>query len=302
MQIRPFQSEYINEVLSIHRENYENLHLERFQWQPCRQIESLEKKCFKIVVFDNFVKAYAAVYALDETHFRLNLLVALKSKRRGIGTKLLREIERKAKEKGCVSLQARTLEMMSGGLEFALENEFQEVHRMRGMSLRAEDFSFEKWKVLSGNLSAENLVVTTLANEEKRGNQPIEKLVELHKKAVQGWALIDPTVSHNVETEYLTKFFSNAKNPQRISIAKHGEKYVGYTSAEKDNALGTAVHPDYRGRGIALVLKAFDLKMQFDDGVEYIETSTANPAMVRVNKKLGYKLNGLTEIRLVKLL
>ena len=64
--------------------------------------------------------------------------------------------------------------------------------------------------------------------------------------------------------------------------------------------LGTAVHPDYRGRGVATYLKACDLKMQIDDGVKYIESCSANPAMIRVNQKLGYKLNGLAEIRLVK--
>lgn len=300
MKILQFQPNDLTEVLSIHRKNYENQHLERFLWQPCRQIESLEKDCFKIVFKEENVKGYAAVYKLDETHFRLNLLVAPESTGRGIGTKLLREVESKAKMQGCRSLQARILEGMNGSLEFALTRGFSEVHRMRGMSLRAENFSFEKWKGLGEKLTAENFVVTTLENELKKGNQPIEKLVELHKEAVKGWALIDPTVSHNTETESLRKFFSEAKRTNRVSIIKHGEKYVGYTSAERENMLGTAVHPDYRGRGVATYLKACDLKMQIDDGVRYIESSSANPAMIRFNQKLYYKLNGLTEIRLVK--
>jgi GNAT superfamily N-acetyltransferase len=300
MKILPFQPEDSDAVLLMHRENYENLHLERFIWQPCRQIESLEKPCLKIVFKDEVTKGYAAVYALDATHFRLNLLVAPKYKRQRIGTRLFRQIEREAKSKGCLSLQARTLEALPGGSKFALENGFEEVHRMRGMSLRATDFSFAKWNALGTRLADENFVVTTLADESRAGRQPVEKLVRLHKKAVQGWALIDPTVSHNTDPAYLTAFFAGAKRPERVSIIKHGEKYVGYTSAEKDNLLGTAVHPNYRGRGIATYLKAFDLNMQFADGVRYIESATANPAMIRVNERLGYKFNGLTEIRLVK--
>lgn len=300
MKILQFQPNCRDEILSIHRKLYKNLHLERFFWQPCQQIESLEKDCFRIVCKDELVKGYAAVYKLDETHFRLNLLVEPQSTRQKIGTKLLQKLEEEAKRQGCLSLQARILEGMKGSLPFALENGFSEVHRMRGMCLQAEDFSFEKWKKLGEKLTAENFVVTTLENELKNGNQPIEKLVELHKEAVKDWALIDPTVCHNTETESLRKFFSQAKKTNRVSIIKHGEKYVGYTSAERENMLGTAVHPDFRGRGGATYLKACDLKMQIEGGARYIESSSANPAMIRVNQKLGYKLNGLTEIRLVK--
>lgn len=302
MKILPFQFQDIHEVYRIQQKNYENLHLERFLWQACQQIESLEKDCFRIVCKNEFVEGYAAVYKLDETHFRLNLLIDPQKTRRSIGTNLLREIENEAKRQGCLSLQARILEEMKGSLEFAKRNGFFEVHRMCGMSLQAEDFSFEKWNSLGEKLSAENFTVTTLKSELENSNQPIEKLVELNKKAVKGWALIDPTVSHNTETEYLREHFLAAKKTERVSIIKHGEKYVGYTSAERGNMLGTAVHQDYRGRGLATYLKAFDLKMQVADGVSYFETTTANPAMIRVNQKLGYKLNGLTEIRLVKYL
>lgn len=81
---------------------------------------------------------------------------------------------------------------------------------------------------------------------------------------------------------------------------KHGEKYVAYTSAERKNMLGTAVHPAYRGRGIATYLKAVNIKKLIDGGTRYFETSSANPVMLRANEKLGYKSNGLTEIRLAK--
>jgi GNAT superfamily N-acetyltransferase len=300
MKIVPFQPSDRDQILSIHRKIYQNLHLERFLWQPCQQIESWEKDCFKVVFKDEKIKGYAAVYALDKTHFRLNLLVEPQSERQGIGTKLLRKVEIAAKNQGCQSLQARILERMDASLAFALANNFTEVHRMRGMSLEAEDFSFEKWAELGKKLAAENFVVTTLEREIKAGNQPFEKLVELHKEAVKDWALPDPTMEQNTKDEDLQEIFSNAKKTNRVSIIKHGEKYVGYTSAERKNMLGTAVHPSYRGSGIATYLKACDLKRQFADGVKYIESSSANSAMIRVNQKLGYKLNGLTEIRLVK--
>ena len=303
MKILPFESRHADEVLEIHRANYKHLNLERFFWQPCRQIESLEMDCFKVVYqTDAAIEGYAAVYALDKTHFRLNLLVAPRSKRQGTGTKLLLRVEREARARGCRSLQARTLEADAGGLEFALANGFAEVHRMRGMTLRAEDFSFETWRELGKKLAARRFVVTTLAAELAAGKPAIELLVELHQQAVQGWASVDPTVSHNTSARHLTEFFSSVTQPERVSIIKLGGRYVGYTSAARDNRLGTAVHPDYRGRGLATYLKAINLQSQIEDGVRRIESSTANAAMIRVNEKLGYKLNGLAEIRLVKIL
>ena len=92
MKIIPFQPEDFDDVVLIHHENYKDLNLERFFWQPCQQIESLEKNCFKIVCKNESVKGYAAVYALDEAHYRLNILVAPENKRHGIGTTLFREI------------------------------------------------------------------------------------------------------------------------------------------------------------------------------------------------------------------
>jgi predicted GNAT family acetyltransferase len=80
---------------------------------------------------------------------------------------------------------------------------------------------------------------------------------------------------------------------------KAGDEYVGFTSA-RNVASGTAVHPDYRNLGLATYLKVFDLNRCIQDETNYFESATANPAMQRVNKKLGYRFNGLAEVRFVK--
>jgi GNAT superfamily N-acetyltransferase len=301
MGIQPFQPDDCQEILSIHQKIYQNLQLENFLWQPSQQIESLEKDCFKVVWKNGQVKGFAAVYQLDETHFRLNLLVDQSSTGSGLGGKLLQAVEREAKSQGCRSLQVRVLEGITGGLEFALAHQFTEVHRMRGMILAAQDFSYENWRELGDKLAAENFVVTTLENEFKRERQPLEKLIELYPKAVKGWPLIDPTVSHNIDPEHIKELFSNVVTGH-ISIIKEGAKYLGYTSADRANLIGTAIDADFRGRGLATWLKACNLKLLIDEGETYFESASANPSMIYVNQKLGYQLNGLTEIRLVKYL
>jgi len=60
------------------------------------------------------------------------------------------------------------------------------------------------------------------------------------------------------------------------------------------------VHPEYRHLGVATYLKAFNIKQSIEAGEDYFESATANPSMQRVNEKLGYRFNGLSEVRFVK--
>lgn len=83
---------------------------------------------------------------------------------------------------------------------------------------------------------------------------------------------------------------------------QRNDVYVAYTSADRANMIGTAVHPAYRRRGIATYLKAYDINRCMADGQAYFETCSANSAMLRVNTRLGYMFSGLTEVRLVKYL
>lgn len=300
MNISRFQESDRDDVRRLHEEIFGRMNLARFLWQPCQQIESLEKDGGKLVCKDEEVKGYAAAYRVDGNSFRLNLLTRPQSARQGIGSSLLDEIEAEIKREGGRQLEARLLEGMDESLRFALSRGFTEVHRMRGMSLDAGDFSFEKWRGLGEKLSAEGFTVTTLKREAEDGKNPLAKLVELQRRAVEGWyqtGLINETETTN---EQWRLHFSHITFPDRVSIIKHKEQYVGYTSAERSNLLGTAVHPDYRGLGLATYLKAYDLRRLIDAGIEYFESSSANPAMLRINHKLGYWFNGLAEIRLAK--
>lgn len=300
MKVSPFEEADRGDILRIHQETFRQMNLERFLWQVCQQIESLEKDSVKLVCKSEHTRAYAAIYPVGDSSFRLNLLVDPQYKRQGIGTILLREVEIRAGNIGAQQLEARIIEGIDESLAFALSKGFVELHRMRGVSLRVCDFSFEKWRALGEKLSAEGFTATTLEAEENAGENPLEKLVELQKYAVEGWFLTGLGDAPDVSDAQIRQNFSYISVPEAVSIMKHGKKYVAYTSAERKNMLGTATHPEYRRRGIATYLKALNLKKLIDGGTNYFESSSANPAMLKVNEKLGYKLNGLTEIRLAK--
>src|SRR5439155_22289247 len=120
-----------------------------------------------------------------------------------------------------------------------------------------------------------------------------------YKLARQGWPSPDPSWRIDDSIEDLRLQFTKVPLPERFSIIKQKDEYVGFTSARNRTA-GTGVHPDYRNLGIATYLKAHDINRCIEDGEKYFESSSASPAMQRVNEKLGYRFNGLSEVRLVK--
>jgi len=93
--------------------------------------------------------------------------------------------------------------------------------------------------------------------------------------------------------------FTEIKYPEHFSILKVKGDYIGFTSA-KNPETGTAVHPEYRNFGAATYLKAFNINQCIEAGEDYFESATASPQMQRVNEKLGYRFNGLSEVRFVK--
>jgi len=299
MSITSFENSLTKAVLYLRDALYGSLNLSSFTWQPCQQIDSLDQKCSRFVHVDQVLDGYVGAYKLDDTHYRLNLIVDPRQTGKGIGSSLLSKIENEVSQAGGQYLQARIFECMPPSLSFAVNRGFSRVHTMRGMSLRKSDFSFDRWKSLGEKLNKMGFHVTTMKDEAEKGDDPIAGLAELHKLARQGWPSPDPTWQLDGSLEDLKRPFTNLSSPERFWIMKHKDTYVGFTSAT-NRTPGTAVHPDVRNRGIATYLKAHDINQCIKDGKEYFESCTASGSMRRVNEKLGFRLNGLAEVRFVK--
>jgi len=84
--------------------------------------------------------------------------------------------------------------------------------------------------------------------------------------------------------------------PEAFIIVRDGRRYVGmsYLHADADPwrlfQRVTAVHPAYRGRGIALVLKLKTIEYALRHGCHEIRTAVEsnNPGMLAINHKLGF--------------
>src|SRR5215469_13667723 len=100
MGIMQFQNADYEDVLCLRDKTFKSMNLSSFIWQPCQQVESLDQDCARYVYKDETVKGYAAAYRLDDTHFRLNLIVDPDHMREGIGTILLNRLESEIREIG----------------------------------------------------------------------------------------------------------------------------------------------------------------------------------------------------------
>jgi GNAT superfamily N-acetyltransferase len=299
MPLVSFSESHKQQVLSLKDVTFACMNFSQFVWKPCQQVESLDRQSIRFVFEDGDVRGYGAAYQLDATHFRLNLIVDPKHARKRIGSQLLQRIEEEVVRANGKYLQARVLEAMPSSLNFALTRGFVQVHVMRGMSLRAADFSFDKWKQLGQDLAARGFVLTDLKTELESDCDAINKLVQLHKFARQDWPSPDPTWQLDSSIDSLRAPFTTIKYPEHFSILKLKDNYVGFTSA-KNSATGTAVHPRHRNLGVATYLKACNINQSMEAGENYFESATASQAMQRVNEKLGYRFNGLSEVRFVK--
>ncbi len=85
--------------------------------------------------------------------------------------------------------------------------------------------------------------------------------------------------------------------PDAFFIVRDGERYVGMSYLHRDdegpNQLIqgiTAIHAQYRGRGLALALKIKTIAYAQQHGFDAIRTAVEsnNPSMLAINAKLGF--------------
>jgi GNAT superfamily N-acetyltransferase len=134
-----------------------------------------------------------------------------------------------------------------------------------------------------------------------RGDVFWTEFCPLYNAARQGWPDPDPGPETPRTPAQLRDRHYIAAQEHRIGIeqcflAACGGRYVGFTGA-----LGTAVHPAFRGQGIATALKLRAIMSARDHAIATLDTSTGNPAMLRANERLGFRLVS-TEVRLVRTL
>jgi len=261
---------------------------------------------------DASVAAYLALWPVQTTQFRMDLIVRPSSRRDGLGARLLDFLIERARDAQATSLQARPYADSTDALSLLASREFHETMRMIGLELNdVASVSLPRSASFEQQFAAKGLRVTTLADELKTDDGSWQKLRDANQAARFGWPDPDPRPDgkpHEPETvdEFRKRAHEFGMIPDACFIVADGERYIGYsaltvndTARTQAGSGGTAVRPEYRGLGIATTLKARCLRWAQAHGVRRLATASGNPAMVHVNEKFGFRRT-YVEVRLVK--
>jgi GNAT superfamily N-acetyltransferase len=198
-----------------------------------------------------------------------------------------------------VTLQARADAGGGETLAFLVARGFAETMRMCHQVLDVAGASIAAHAGLAGRLAGRGIVIETLAGEQRRTPECWQRFCDLYDAAREGWPDPDPgpvAVLTPPEFRHLHQAHEAdiGEGPDRCFIARRGDLYLGFATAP-----GTAVRPDFRGQGIATALKVRAIASARDHGDATLATSTGNPAMLRVNERLGFRTTA-TEVRLIR--
>jgi GNAT superfamily N-acetyltransferase len=252
------------------------------------------------------IAAYASLWPFSGRRYRFDLVVHSRERGRGIGGELLDFIEAQAHRIGAATLQARALASSGASLDFLGHRGFTETMRMYWMELAVPHGPpDERSDVPRAIGDALEIVRLCDVSAEARC---WERLAALQNAARQGWVSADPGAWEPEVTpaELRRELGEYSVIPEAFFIARAGEEYVGYSAlgsrtpdADLLQSVGTAVHPEWRDRGIATALKRCTIHFARERGVSRVRAATGHPAMLHVDQKLGFHETHV-EVRLVR--
>ena len=160
---------------------------------------------------------------------------------------------------------------------------------------RVEPHEFEE---AFTRLRDRGIEVANLAAVRATDPHYLEQFFELYSAAREGWPDPDPdpTGAATAGIGVVKGWLDDAPLPEAFFIARDARCYIAFTSFFD---IGTAVHPQYRCKGIATLLKAGSIADARRRGFRGQTSSTASPGMQRVFERLGY-VRLWSEIRLIR--
>jgi GNAT superfamily N-acetyltransferase len=249
----------------------------------------------------NRLAAYAATWRWAERarKYRMDLVVDPCCRCRGLGAVLFDRLVADLRAERAATLQARVRSDQIDALAFLRRRGFATVQYMDALALDVTRVDLARLAGLAGRRLAAGLRILSLS---EAGAQRPDWLAELHalqNAVAPDWPDPDPAPMVMIPFDaFARRLRVEVRDRDGFFVALSGARFVGYSDI---SGFGTAVHPDFRGRGLATALKARVVAHAKQRQLPRLYTCTASPAMRAINEKLGYVLVR-SEIRLLRAL
>lgn len=243
-----------------------------------------------------YAQGYHTPWVFDPQRYHVTVRVHPEYERQGIGGALYDALLADLRECGATTLRAEVYDSSESGLAFAAKHGWSELLRSWQFTLATWRFDGAPFEELLDKLTDDDITITTVIEEAREGTGWLPKLHALHSK-LRSEVRTDAGDTPLPIERFAQLVGGRAESlPDAFFIAKAGERYIGTSylqRGDQPDALEgrfTGVEADYRGRGVAQALKLHAALYAQNEGYGRIVTwnESTNPAMVAVNRKLGW--------------
>jgi GNAT superfamily N-acetyltransferase len=299
--VRQYDDHDYDTIAALHDAVYPAYRIQPETWHAAAQFDYRHTQPHRYVALDTAIQqiiGYGAIRSIRAQNARLDLMIHPSWQRHGVGRVLLDQLIDHARTLNIAAVHVRARLDHPHALTFLTHQGFTETHRMYGLCLAVKEVDLTPFWPVVQRLARREIIITTLVEERRRNPVYLHQLHELQNAVAHDWP--DPErvpYTPIAFADFVRRLEQETQaQPEALFIAKKGSSSIGYCGLF---ALGTAVHPAYRNQGVATALKVTAIADAQQRGQATLFTCTANPAMVAINEKLGYR-HETVEVRLGK--
>jgi RNA polymerase sigma factor (sigma-70 family) len=230
-------------------------------------------------------------------NYRLFLIVDPKWLRRGVGDLLFDRLMADLRGLDAITVWHRNYAHLSHIVSFLEERSFAETRRVWDLRLPIPEADLTRFASLIAQVASAGIEITTLAEECNRDPEALRRLHDFLNKVKAD----DPGRQPYIPTPFAAAV-QWMDRPFVLSdacfIAKHGERYVGFSDLILLEALPgglsfgfTGVAREYRRQGIATALKVRAIEYARDHNYSSVRSwaTASQTAALALNKKVGFQ-------------
>jgi GNAT superfamily N-acetyltransferase len=217
--------------------------------------------------------------------------------RRGIGAALYERLMVDLRQRNPVFVRSETRVDKTEAVRFLEQRGFFEIQRAWESTLDVAAFDFARFATAAPRAAAQGITITTLEDELRTQPDALPAIYDLDCICTRDEPAFEPITHMPYETWVADSITAPNCIHDAMFLAKDGDRYAGLSFLYKRLAQPgvlqqgfTAVHPDYRGKGVAMALKLQTVKYARSHGYGEIRTgnNSRNRPMLRINEAMGF--------------